>query len=181
MGLYTGRRALLAEESTKQASPKLLLELDRVMSLHYEKFKDAHEAQDMRNYKVLVAAGEHPPAPKCSICMQPFRTQCDCHWSTLCFTEPGRRKTIMSFAASLRLKYFLRYQIARHGRGIIRQEGQPLLAYAGIVLFRGSKLLAVDSEIRQMLEDDGYFQRLRWKWRQRKADSISRALADDSV
>lgn len=181
MGLYTGRRALLAEESTKQASPRLLLELDRVMSLHYESFKDAHEAQDVRNYELLVAAGKQPPAPKCSICMQPFRTQCDCHWSTLCFTEPGRRKTIMSFAASLRLKHFLRYQIARHGRGVIRQEGQPLLEYAETVLFRGNNVLAEGSEIRQLLEDDGYLQRLRWKWRQRKADSISRALSDDSV
>ncbi|KAL1863916.1 Histone-lysine N-methyltransferase ehmt1 [Diaporthe australafricana] len=156
MGLYTGRRALLAEESTKQASPRLLLEMDRVMSLQYEKFKDAHEAQDVRNYELLVAAGEHPPVPKCS--------------------------TIMSFAASLRLKHFLKYPVASHERGAIRQEGQPLLSYAGRVLFRGSDVLAEDLKIRQMLEDDVYLQRLRRKWRQRKADSnISRALAGDSV
>ncbi|KAG8158351.1 hypothetical protein KVR01_012112 [Diaporthe batatas] len=46
LALYAGRRALLAEESTGLASPRLLLELDRVMKRYYEKFKDKHETQD---------------------------------------------------------------------------------------------------------------------------------------
>lgn len=181
MALYAGRRARLAEDSTRQPSPRLLLELDRVMRRYHEKFKDLHEAQDVRNYKLLVAAGEHPPAPKCSVCQQPFRIHCDCHWSTICFNEPGGRKTIMAFAASLRLKYFLRYQIARHGRGVIRKEGQPLLAYAGTVLFQGSTVLVEDSGIRRMLEDDGYLQWMRWKWREWNADRNLRALENQET
>lgn len=118
MALYAGYRALEAEQLTKQASPALLLELDRVMCIQVD------------NVDVRSRLKDGSGKPICLLCRITHTKQCPSHWSKLCFEfSPRSRTTFLSFAASLQLRYFIQHQVACHGPQIVNQEHDSLLAY----------------------------------------------------
>lgn len=121
MALYAGCRALDAERLTKKASPTLLLEMDRVMDIQVNR-------PDVRG---LLSTGSGSQRA-CLLCRVVHNGRCSSHWSKLCFEfSPRSRTTILSFAASLQLRYFIQHQIACYGPKIINQEPDSLLAYVG--------------------------------------------------
>ena len=119
MALYAGYRALEAEQLTKQASPGLLVELDRVMGIHFNKLRVQGRLND-------GGGSQHA----CLLCKSLHRGRCPSHWSKLCFEfSPRSRTTFLSFAASLQLRYFIQHQVACHGPQVLNQEKDSLLAY----------------------------------------------------
>lgn len=118
MGLYAGYRALEAEQLTNQASPALLLELDRVMGVQVD------------NVSVRSRPKDGSGKPICLLCRITHTKQCLSHWSKLCFEfSPRSRTTFLSFAASLQLRHFIQHQVACHGPQIVNQEQDSLLTY----------------------------------------------------
>lgn len=119
MALYAPCRALDAEQLTKKASPILLLEMDRVMDIQINR-------PDVRG---LLSTGSGSQRA-CLLCKVVHNGRCSSHWSKLCFEfSPRSRRTFLSFAASLQLRYFIQHQIAYHGPNIVNQEPDSLLAY----------------------------------------------------
>lgn len=119
MALYAGYRALEAEQVTRQASPGLLLELDRVMGVQFNQLRVQGRLSD-------GSGSQHA----CLLCKSAHGGRCPSHWSKLCFEfSPRPRTTFLSFAASLQLRYFIQHQVACHGPQVVNQERDSLLAY----------------------------------------------------
>lgn len=119
LALYSGYRALEAEQMTKQASPTLLLELDRVMEIHVNRLGVRQGLNDGRGSQQA-----------CMLCKSIHSGRCPSHWSKLCFEfSPRSRTTFLSFAASMQLRYFIQHQVTCHGPYIVNQEQDRLLDY----------------------------------------------------
>lgn len=119
LALYAGYRALEAEQMTKHASSTLLLELDRVMSIHVN-------GLDVR-WGLNDGSGSQQA---CVLCKSTHSGRCPSHWSKLCFEfSPRPRTTFLSFAASMQLRYFIQHQVTCHGPCIVNQEQDRLLDY----------------------------------------------------
>lgn len=104
---------------TNQASPALLLELDKVVEAQVNKVDVRSRLNDGSGTKYI-----------CLLCKSTHTERCPSHWSKLCFEfSPRSRTTFLSFAASLQLRYFVQHQVACHGPQIVNQEQDSLLTY----------------------------------------------------
>ncbi|KAG8169407.1 hypothetical protein KVR01_000152 [Diaporthe batatas] len=119
LALYAGYRALEAEQMTKKAFPTLLVEMDRVMDIQVNR----PEVRGLLN----TGSGSQRA---CLLCNVIHNGRCPSHWSKLCFEfSPRPRRTFLSFATSLQLRYFIQHQIGCYGPKIVNQEADSLLAY----------------------------------------------------
>ncbi|KAJ8124595.1 hypothetical protein O1611_g9046 [Lasiodiplodia mahajangana] len=149
---YTGVRAQLAEQETKQSHTDLVQELDRTMQII------------MPTIERVILLKMHNTVDQTD------------HWSVRCRqlaafepldAELNRRKyirwpldsdshsSLMAFAAEFGLQHYIRSQLHEKGRKVLQKSGLPLLGHALIPFTCGYENRSLSSETVKLLLEEG--------------------------